>query len=54
MEKLGIRPERMQLEWISAAEVPRFMQIMHDLEQIRQKVTPDEIEHTKKVLATEN
>ena len=51
MEKLGIRPERLQLEWISAAEGPRFANIMRDLEDMRQKVTPEEIEHTKKVLA---
>ncbi|MGB2885021.1 MAG: CoB-CoM heterodisulfide reductase HdrA2 [Dehalococcoidia bacterium] len=51
MEKLGIRPERLQLDWISAAEGPRFAQIMRDLEDMRQKVTPEEIEHTKKVLA---
>jgi heterodisulfide reductase subunit A len=50
MEKLGIRPERLQLEWISAAEGPRFAQIMRQLEEMRQKVTPEEIEHTKKVL----
>ena len=53
MEKLGIRPERLQLEWISAAEGPRFAQIMRDLEEMRKKVTPEEIEHTKKVLASE-
>jgi heterodisulfide reductase subunit A len=50
MEKLGIRPERLQLEWISAAEGPRFAQIMRQLEEMRQKVTPEEIEHTKKLL----
>ena len=54
MEKLGIRPERLQLEWISAAEGPRFAQIMRDLEEMRKKVTPEEIEHTKKVLADES
>jgi heterodisulfide reductase subunit A len=53
MEKLGIRPERLQLEWISAAEGPRFGQIMRDLEEMRQKVTPEEIENTKKTLAAE-
>ncbi|MFC1939557.1 CoB-CoM heterodisulfide reductase HdrA2 [Chloroflexota bacterium] len=53
MEKLGIRPERLQLEWISAAEGPRFARIMRDLEDMRQKVTLDEIEHTKKALAAE-
>jgi len=52
MDKLGIRPERLQLEWISAAEGPRFAQIMRDLEDMRGKVTADEIEHSKKLLAT--
>ncbi len=51
MEKLGIRPERLQLEWISAAEGPRFARIMRDLEDMRQKVTAKEIEQTKKMLA---
>jgi len=50
MKKWGIRPERLQLEWISAAEGPRFAQIMRQLEEMRQKVTPEEIEHTKKAL----
>ncbi len=50
MKKLGIRPERLQLEWISAAEGPRFAQIMRQLEEMRQKVTPAEIERTRKVL----
>jgi len=53
LEKLGIRPERLQLEWISAAEGPRFAQIMHDLEEMRQKVTGEEIEATIKVLSEE-
>ena len=53
MEKLGIRPERLQLEWISAAEGPRFAQIMRDLEEMRKKVSQDEIKHTRKVLAKE-
>jgi heterodisulfide reductase subunit A len=54
MEKLGIRPERLQLEWISAAEGPRFAQIMRDLEEMRQKVTPEEIAHTRNVLAAKD
>jgi heterodisulfide reductase subunit A len=54
MEKLGIRPERLQLEWISAAEGSRFAQIMRDLEEMRKKVTPKEIKHTKNVLADES
>ncbi len=51
MEKFGVRPERLQLEWISVAEGSRFTRIMRNLEEMRQKVTPEEIEHTKKVLA---
>ena len=51
MEKLGIRPERLQLEWISAAEGPRFARIMRELEEMRQQVTPEEIEHAKKAVA---
>jgi heterodisulfide reductase subunit A len=53
MEKLGIRPERLQLEWISAAEGPRFAQIMRDLEDMRQRVTAEEIELAKRVLTAE-
>jgi heterodisulfide reductase subunit A len=51
LEKLGIRPERLQLEWISAAEGPRFAQIMRQLEEMRQKVTPEEIAQGRKALA---
>jgi heterodisulfide reductase subunit A len=51
LDKLGIRPERLQLEWISAAEGPRFAQIMRQLEEMRQKVTPEEIAQGRNVLA---
>lgn len=51
MKKLGIRPERLQLEWISAAEGARFAEIMRGLEEKRQQVTQEEIEFTRKVLA---
>jgi heterodisulfide reductase subunit A2 len=53
LKKLGIRPERLQLEWISAAEGARFAEIMRGLEQQRKLVTVEEIEYTRKVL-TEN
>lgn len=52
MEKLNIRPERLQLEWISAAEGVRFSEIMKRMESIRQEVTPEEIEKTIQVLNT--
>jgi heterodisulfide reductase subunit A len=51
LEKKGIRPERLQLEWISAAEAQKFATVMRAVEEIRQTVTAEEIEHTKKVLA---
>ena len=51
MKKLGIRPERLQLEWISAAEGARFAEIMRDLEEKRKIVTLEEIEFTRKVLS---
>ncbi len=53
LEKLGIRPERLQLEWISAAEGQKFAAVMREMEAMRQKVTAEEIRHTVKVLKDE-
>ena len=50
MAKLGIRPERLQLEWISAAEGIRFAELMKRMEQLRQSVTEQEIEETVRIL----
>ncbi len=50
MSSLGIRPERLQLEWISAAEGVRFSELMHRIETLRQGVTPDEIAETIRIL----
>jgi len=50
MERLGIRPERLQLEWISAAEGTRFARVMNEMESLRQTVTREEIEETTKLL----
>jgi len=50
MDKLGIRPERLQLEWISAAEGIRFAEVMHRMEALRQGVSPGEIEETIDIL----
>ncbi len=54
MERLGIRKERLQLEWISAAEGVRFSKIMEKMEKLRVGVTQEEIEETKKVLRKED
>jgi len=52
MEKLGIRPERLQLEWISAAEGVRFAEVMRSMEKLRQEVTAEEVERTMEILNT--
>ena len=50
MEKIGIRPERLQLEWISAAEGVRFAKVMEQMEELRRGVTEREIEITMETL----
>jgi heterodisulfide reductase subunit A len=50
LEKAGVRPERLQLEWISAAEGQKFAQVMKQMEEKRQLVTPDEIAHAREAL----
>ena len=46
MAKLGIRPERLQLEWISAAEGIRFAEVMKNMEELRKGVSGEEIKAT--------
>ena len=50
LERRKIRPERLQLEWISAAEGEKFAEVMKEMESLRQKVTKEEIEETMRVL----
>jgi len=50
LERVGVRPERLQLEWISAAEGQKFAKVMERLEALRRSVTSEEIEHTRKAL----
>ena len=50
LEKAGLRPERLQLEWCSAAEGPRWQTIMHETEKKRQSVTVEELEFTRNAL----
>jgi heterodisulfide reductase subunit A len=52
MEKKGIRPGRLQLEWISAAEGQKFARVMRELDDLLKKVTPEEVEETKRILST--
>jgi heterodisulfide reductase subunit A len=51
MEKVGIRPDRLQLEWCSAAEGARWQEIMEQVELKRQGVTEDEVSKTRASLA---
>ena len=51
LEKRGVRPERLQLEWISAAEGQKWAKVMRDLEQLRASVTPEEVTETRQSLA---
>ncbi len=53
LERLGIRPERLQLEWISAAEGQKFARVMKELEELRKKVTLDEVKATIAILEKE-
>jgi heterodisulfide reductase subunit A len=50
MEKLGIRKDRLRLEWISAAEGIRFAGVMNDMENLRKAVTVEEIAGTIRIL----
>ena len=53
LDKLGIRADRLQLEWISAAEGQKFARVMRELEDMVKAVTMEEIEYTMKVLSEE-
>ena len=46
MEKIGLDPTRLQLEWCSAAEGNRWQHIMEQVEGRRQAVTKQEIKET--------
>ena len=52
LERKGIRPERLQLEWISAAEGGKWAQVMRDLEEMRRSVTREEVKATMEVLGS--
>ena len=50
LEKQGVRPERLQLEWCSAAEGQRWARIMTAMEEKRAAVTGEEIAATREAL----
>jgi hypothetical protein len=47
LEKAGVRPEPLQLEWISAAERQKFAKVMRQLDELRKSVTEEEIAHAR-------
>jgi len=50
MEKKGIRKERLQLAWISAAEGEKFASKVKEMSEIVKTVTNDEADKTRKLL----
>ena len=50
MEKMGIRPERLQLEWISAAEGQKFARVMRELDEMLRTVSEEEVAETINIL----
>ena len=53
IDKLGIRVDRLQLEWISAAEGQKFAKVMRSMDEKLKEVTLEEIQQTMKVLKDE-
>jgi heterodisulfide reductase subunit A len=51
MEKLGLRPERLQLDWISAAEGQKFARVMRQMDELLKQITPEEVEESKRIVA---
>jgi heterodisulfide reductase subunit A len=54
LDKLGIRADRLRLEWISAAEGQKFAKVMREMDDIVAAVTQEEIDYTMKVIAEED
>ncbi len=50
LERKGVRPERLHLEWVSAAEGQKWAQLMRELEELRQSVTLEEVQDTTELL----
>ena len=50
LEKRGVRPERLQLDWISAAEGQKWAKVMRELDELWAGVTSDEMQQTREAL----
>ncbi|MGD2104229.1 MAG: hydrogenase iron-sulfur subunit, partial [Anaerolineae bacterium] len=53
LEKHGVRPWRLQLDWCSAAEGQKWANIMAGLEELRAKVTREQVEKATEALKGE-
>jgi coenzyme F420-reducing hydrogenase delta subunit len=53
LEKRGVRPERLQLDWCSAAEGQKWARVMRELEELRADVTAEEVEEAQEALEGE-
>jgi heterodisulfide reductase subunit A len=53
MEKLGLRTDRLQLDWISAAEGNVFARRVRELQDVLRSVTTEEIAETQRILREE-
>ncbi len=50
LEKRGVRPERLQLDWISAAEGQKWAKVMRELDELWAGVTAEEMQQTREAL----
>jgi coenzyme F420-reducing hydrogenase delta subunit len=51
LEKHGVDPRRLQLEWCSAAEGQKWARIIQELEGLRTEVTVGDVEEAREALA---
>jgi heterodisulfide reductase subunit A len=50
LEKQGVRPDRLQLDWVSAAEGQKWAKVMRELDELWAGVTAEEMEQTREAL----
>jgi len=48
LECMGIDPDRIRLEWISASEAPKFAQVVKDFVEETKGIGPNPLSHREK------
>jgi len=48
LECIGIDPDRIRLEWISASEAPKFAQVVRDFVEEAKGIGPNPLSHREK------